>query len=108
MRAYFSIKYDDLLRFAESMTYIFVVITDMPLRKVKLGRALTRAIIGGGVCVCANSYIRVLPDGFILKTMTYSIIINLFQKKSVGRTRVYKYAHPPNYRSSSGFFSKRI
>ena len=38
------------------------------------------------------SYIRVLPDEFLLK----SVVIRVdFKRKSSGRTRIYEYAPPP-------------
>ena len=43
---------------------------------------------GGG----AYSYIRILPDEFILKSV---IIIADFKRNSSSRTRIYKYAPPP-------------
>ena len=45
------------------------------------GSGVTRALIGGGgggECIFIYSYIRVLPDGFLLK-------LSSFQKKSVGQ-----------------------
>ena len=49
-------------------------------------RGETKALIGvGGV----YSYIRVLPDEFLLK----SVVVT--ERNSSGRTRVYEYAAPP-------------
>ena len=38
------------------------------------------------------SYIRVLPDEFLLKSVVITVD---FKRNSSGRTRVYEYAHPP-------------
>ena len=53
-----------------------------------LGRAETKALIGGGV----YSYIRVLPDEFLLKSVVITVD---FKRNSSGRTRMYEYAPPP-------------
>ena len=53
------------------------------------GRAETKALIGGGG---VYSYIRVLPDEFLLKSVVITVD---FKRNSSGRTRVYEYA-PPN------------
>ena len=54
-----------------------------------VGRAVTRALIGGGG---EYSYIRVLPDEFLLK----SVVIRVdFKRDSSGRTRIYEYSPPP-------------
>ena len=51
-------------------------------------RAVTKALIEGG----EDSYIRVLPDEFLLK----SVVIRVdFKRNSSGRTRIYEYAPPP-------------
>ena len=54
----------------------------------KSTRAETEALIGGGV----YSYIRVLPDEFLLKSV---VITDDFKRNSSCRTRVYEYAPPP-------------
>ena len=54
----------------------------------RLVRAVTKALIGGG----GYSYIRVLPDEFLLKSVV--ITVN-FKRNSSGRTRIYEYATPP-------------
>jgi hypothetical protein len=36
-------------------------------------RAVARPIIGGGGGVVAYSYIRVLPDGFLLKAIVFTV-----------------------------------
>ena len=60
-------------------------------------RAVTKALIGGGG---AYSYIRVLPDEFLLKSIVMSTD---FKKNSSGRTRIYEYSPPPpNERFSYG------
>ena len=51
-------------------------------------RAVTKALIGGG----GYSYIRVLPDEFLLKSV---VITADFKRNSSGRTRIYEYATPP-------------
>ena len=51
-------------------------------------RAETKALIGGGV----YSYIRVLPDEFLLKSVVITVD---FKRNSSGRTRIYEYAPPP-------------
>ena len=54
-------------------------------------RALTKALIGGGG---AYSYIRVLPDEFLLKS---TVMTTDFKRNSSGRTRIYEYPPPaPN------------
>ena len=52
------------------------------------GRAETKALIGGG----AYSYIRVLPDEFLLKS---TVMTTDFKRNSSGRTRIYEYTPPP-------------
>ena len=52
-------------------------------------RAETKALIGGGG---AYSYIRVLPDEFLLKS---TVMTTDFKRNSSGRTRIYEYI-PPN------------
>ena len=54
-----------------------------------LFRAETKALIGGGG---AYSYIRVLPDEFLLKS---TVMITDFKRNSSGRTRIYEYTPPP-------------
>ena len=49
----------------------------------------TRALIGGGG---EYSYIRVLPDEFLLKS---AVIKVNFKRNSLGRTRRYEYSPPP-------------
>ena len=51
-------------------------------------RAVTKALIGGG----AYSYIRVLPDEFLLKS---TVMTTDFKGNSSGRTRIYEYSPPP-------------
>ena len=51
-------------------------------------RAETKALIGGGV----YSYIRVLPDEFLLKS---TVMTTDFKRNSSGRTRIYEYTPPP-------------
>ena len=53
-------------------------------------RAVTKALIGGGGG--EYSYIRVLPDEFLLKSVVITIDFN---RNSSGRTRIYEYAPPP-------------
>ena len=53
------------------------------------GRAVTKALIGGGG---VYSYIRVLPDEFLLKS---TVMTTDFKRNSSGRTRIYEYAPPP-------------
>ena len=52
-----------------------------------LHRAVTKALIGGSV----YSYIRVLPDEFLLKSVVITVD---FKRNSSGRTRIYEYAPP--------------
>ena len=52
-------------------------------------RGETRALIGGGG---EYSYIRVLPDEFLLKL---TLMTTDFKRNSSGRTRRYEYSHPP-------------
>ena len=61
-------------------------------------RAETKALIGGGG---VYSYIRVLPDEFLLKSVVITVD---FKRNSSGRTRIYEYAPPPppNKRFSFG------
>ena len=55
-----------------------------------LYRAETKALIGGGV----YSYIRVLPDEFLLKSLVITVD---FKRNSSGRMQIYEYAPPfPN------------
>ena len=55
-----------------------------------LARAVTKALIGGGGG--AYSYIRVLPDKFLLKSVVITVD---FKRNSSGRTQIYEYAPPP-------------
>ena len=55
-------------------------------------RAVTKALIGGGGGGSGYSYIRVLPDEFLLKSVVVTVD---FKRNSSGRTRIYEYAHPP-------------
>ena len=50
-------------------------------------RAVIKALIEGGY-----SYIRVLPDEFLLKSVVIAVD---FKRNSSGRTRIYEYAPPP-------------
>ena len=53
------------------------------------GRAVARALIGGGgVC----SYIYVLPGEFLLKS---TLMTTDCKRNSSGRTRIYEYTPPP-------------
>ena len=52
-------------------------------------RAVTKALIGGGG---AYSYIRFLPDEFLLKS---TVMTTDFKRNSSGRTRIYEYPSPP-------------
>ena len=52
-------------------------------------RAKTKALIGGGG---VYSYIRVLPDEFLLKS---TVMTTDFKRNSSGRTRIYEYTPPP-------------
>ena len=54
---------------------------------VAICRAETKALIGG-----VYSYIRVLPDEFLLKSVVITVD---FKRNSSGRTRIYEYAPPP-------------
>ena len=56
--------------------------------EISTNRAETKALIGGG----AYSYIRVLPDEFLLKSVVITVD---FKRNSSGRTRIYEYAPPP-------------
>ena len=55
--------------------------------KVPMSRAVTKALIGGG----GYSYIRVLPDEFLLKS---TVMTTDFKRNSSDRTRIYEY--PPS------------
>ena len=51
-------------------------------------RAVARALIGGG----GYSYIRVMPDGFLLKSVVFKLI-----SKEISRAQhEYMNIHPPN------------
>ena len=52
-------------------------------------RAVTKALIWGGGGT--YSYIRVLPDEFLLKS---TVMITDFKRNSSGRTRIYEYPPP--------------
>ena len=54
-----------------------------------IDRAETKALIGGGG---AYSYIHVLPDEFLLKSVVITVD---FKRNSSSRTRIYEYAPPP-------------
>ena len=55
-------------------------------------RAETKALIGGGGGVGGvYSYIHVLPDEFLLKSVVITVD---FKRNSSGRTRIYEYAPP--------------
>ena len=56
-----------------------------------MARAETKALIGGGGGG-AYSYIRVLPDEFLLKS---TVMTTDFKRNSSGRTQIYEYAPPP-------------
>ena len=53
--------------------------------------AVTKALIGGGGGG-GYSYIRVLPDEFLLKSVVFTVD---FKRNSSGRTRICEYAPPP-------------
>ena len=53
------------------------------------GRAETESVYWGGG---AFSYIRVLPDEFLLKS---TVMTTDFKRNSSGRTRIYEYTPPP-------------
>ena len=55
---------------------------------VHVARAVTKALIGGGG---AYSYIRVLPDEFLLKS---TVMTTDFKRNSLGRKRIYEYPPP--------------
>ena len=55
-------------------------------------RAVTKALIGGGGEGGAYSYIRVLPDEFLLKS---TVMTTDFKRNSSDRTQMYEYPHPP-------------
>ena len=55
---------------------------------MKVVRAVTKVLIGGG----GYSYIRVLPDEFLLKSVVITVD---FKRNSTIRTRIYEYAPPP-------------
>ena len=58
-----------------------------------LFRAETKALIGGGGGGGgAYSYIRVLPDEFLLKS---TVMTTDFKRNSSGRTRIYEYTPLP-------------
>ena len=61
-------------------------------RKVQVStvRAVTKALIGGGGGG-GYSYIRVLPDEFLLKSVVITVD---FKRNSSDRTRIYEYAPP--------------
>ena len=61
-------------------------------KQMILRRAVTKALIGGGGGGGANSYIRVLPDEFLLKS---TVMTTDFKRNSSGRTRTYEYPTPP-------------
>ena len=54
------------------------------------GRAETESVYWGGGG--AFSYIRVLPDEFLLKS---TVMTTDFKRNSSGRTRIYEYTPPP-------------
>ena len=60
------------------------------INKVVTSRAVTKALIGGGGG--AYSYIRVLPDEFLLKSVVITVD---FKRNSSGRTQIYEYTPPP-------------
>ena len=53
---------------------------------------LTSAIRAETKALSAYSYIRVLPDDFLLKS---TVMTTDFKRNSSGRTRIYEYAPPP-------------
>ena len=59
-------------------------------QQILITRAETTALIGGGGDV--YSYIRVLPDEYLLKSVVITVD---FKRNSSGRTRIYEYAPPP-------------
>ena len=60
------------------------------LNFAQIVRAVTKALIGGGGG--GYSYLRVLPDEFLLKSVVITVD---FKRNSSGRTRIYEYAPPP-------------
>ena len=60
------------------------------INRIVMVRAETKALIGGGGGV--YSYIRVLPDEFLLKSVVITVD---FKRNLSGRTRIYEYAPPP-------------
>ena len=58
------------------------------MNSFNLNRTVTKALFGGG----AYSYIRVLPDEFLLKS---TVMTTDFKRNSSGRTRIYEYPPPP-------------
>jgi hypothetical protein len=62
---------------------------------MKTIRAVVRPIIGGGGGGGggAYSYIRVLPDGFLLKAILFTVYVNM---------NIWKYTLPPIIASSYG------
>ena len=59
------------------------------IANICMRRAETKAFIGGEG---AYSYIRVLPDEFLLKS---TVMTTDFKRNSSGRTRIYEYTPPP-------------
>ena len=57
---------------------------------MRIIRAVTKALIEGGGGG-GYSYIRVLPDEFLLKSVVITVD---FKRNSSGRTRIYEYAPP--------------
>ena len=60
-----------------------------PLQTIHECRAETKALVGGGG---VYSYIHVLPDEFLLKSVVITVDI---KRNSSGRTRIYEYEPPP-------------
>ena len=56
---------------------------------MKVVRAVTKVLIGGG----GYSYICVLPDEFLLKSVVFTVD---FKRNSTIRTRIYEYAPLPS------------
>ena len=81
-----------VLSFVLPCAYAYVASENQALLKptTYTSRTVTKALIGGGGG--AYSYIRVLPDEFLLKS---TVMTTDFKKNSSGRTRIYEYPHPP-------------
>ena len=70
------------------LSWFFSQLFPFQLHKLNWIRGETRALIGGGG---EYSYIRVLPDEFLLKL---TLMTADFKRNSSGRTRRYEYSPP--------------